>query len=96
MRGRSGPRILRLQSRALRVESGVVEMLSAQLEGNVLAAAQEIDKLQVLSDNGAVSMQLVNDSLADQAQFDVYALADVCLAGDFARAVRGLPQSALM
>jgi DNA polymerase-3 subunit delta len=78
----------RLQSRALRVESGVVELLAAQLEGNVLAAAQEIDKLQVLSGNGAVSMQLVTESLADQAQFDVYALTDVCLSGDFARAVR--------
>jgi DNA polymerase-3 subunit delta len=78
----------RLQSRALRVESGVIEFLSAQLEGNLLAAAQEIDKLQVLAEKGAVSMQLVNDSLADQAQFDVYTLAEVCLAGDLPRALR--------
>ena len=78
----------RLQSRALRVESGVVEVLSQQLEGNVLAAAQEIDKLKVLANDGAVTLQLVNESLADQARFDVYALADVCLGGDFARAVR--------
>jgi len=78
----------RLQSRALRVENGVVELLAAQLEGNILAAAQEIDKLQVLADKGAVSVKLVNESLADQAQFDVYALSDVCLVGDFARALR--------
>ncbi len=78
----------RLQSRALRVENGVVELLATQLEGNVLAAAQEIDKLQVLAENGAVSMKLVSDSLADQAQFDVYALTDVCLSGDFTRALR--------
>ena len=32
---------MRLQSRALRVESGVIEMLTEQLEGNVMAAAQE-------------------------------------------------------
>lgn len=78
----------RLQSRALRVESGVVEFLAAQLEGNLLAAAQEVDKLQVLADNGAVSMQLVTESLADQAQFDVYTLTDVCLAGDLPRVLR--------
>lgn len=78
----------RLQSRSLRVENGVIELLTAQLEGNVLAAAQEIDKLQVLASDGAVTLQLVSDSLADHARFDVYALGEVCLAGDFPRAVR--------
>lgn len=78
----------RLQSRALRVESGVIELLTQQLEGNVMAAAQEIDKLKVLASDGAVTLSLVNESLADQARFDVYALADVCLSGDFMRACR--------
>jgi len=78
----------RLQSRALRVESGVVEMLAEQLEGNVMAAAQEIDKLQVLAKDGAVTLALLSESLADQARFDVYALSDVCLKGDFQRVLR--------
>ena len=78
----------RLQSRALRVENGVVEMLAQQLEGNVLAAAQEIDKLKVLASEGAVTLNLVSESLADQARFDVYALSDVCLMGDYTRALR--------
>lgn len=78
----------RLQSRALRVEAGVVELMTAQLEGNVLAAAQEVDKLRVLAKDGAVSIQLVTDSLADQARFDVYALSDAVLQGDFTRALR--------
>lgn len=78
----------RLQSRALRVESGVIEMLTEQLEGNVLAAAQEIDKLQVLAKDGAVTLELLTQSLADQARFDVYALSDVCLSGNLARALR--------
>ena len=78
----------RLQSRALRVENGVVELLAAQLEGNLLAAAQEIDKLQVLASDGAVTVALLTESLADQARFDVYMLTDVCLLGDFPRALR--------
>lgn len=78
----------RLQSRALRVESGVVEMLAERLEGNVLAAAQEIDKLQGLCENRAVTIKLLAESLADQARFDVYALTDGCLAGDFSRVLR--------
>ena len=78
----------RLQSRALRVENGVIDMLSEQLEGNVMAAAQEIDKLQVLAKDGAVTLKLLTESLADQARFDVYALTDVCLLGDFNRVLR--------
>ena len=78
----------RLQSRALRVEAGVVDLMTSQLEGNVLAAAQEVDKLKVLANEGAVSLKLVTDSLADQARFDVYALTDVVLQGNFERALR--------
>ena len=78
----------RLQSRALRVESGVIEMLCEQLEGNVMAAAQEIDKLEVLAPDGAVTLELLSKSLADQARFDVYTLTDVCLLGDFNRVLR--------
>jgi len=78
----------RLQSRSLRVENGVIELLTEQLEGNVMAAAQEIDKLQVLAQDGAVTLKLLSESLADQARFDVYAFADTCLIGDFNRALR--------
>ena len=78
----------RLQSRSLRVENGVIELMTEQLEGNVLAAAQEVDKLQVLATDGAVTLKLVNESLADQARFDVYALTDGCLFGDFNRVLR--------
>lgn len=78
----------RFQTRALRLESGVAETLAEQTEGNVLAAAQEIDKLQVLAPDGAVTMSLLEQSLADQARFDVYALTDAALLGDFNRVLR--------
>ena len=80
----------RLQSRALRVEAGVVEQLAAMTEGNLLAAAQEIEKLKVLADQGAVTLSLLNQSLADHARYNVYELCDVCLSGDFVRAKRML------
>ena len=78
----------RLQTRALRVEAGVVELMTEQLEGNVMAAAQEVDKLRVLAKDGALTLKLVSESLADQARFDVYALTDGCLIGDFNRVLR--------
>ena len=78
----------RFQSRALRLEAGVAELLSEQTEGNLMAAAQEIDKLQVLARDGAVTLELIEQSLADQARFDVYALTDAALLGDFNRVLR--------
>ena len=78
----------RIQSRSLRVEPGVIDMMVELLEGNVMAAAQEIDKLQVLASDGEVTLKLLTESLADQAHFDVYALTDGCLIGDFARVLR--------
>jgi len=78
----------RLQSRALRVEKGVVELMVQQLEGNVLAAAQEIDKLQVLAPDGAVTLELLQRCMADHARFDVYALVDACLLGDVGKSLR--------
>lgn len=78
----------RFQSRALRLEAGVAESLAELTEGNVLAAAQEIDKLQVLASDGAVTLELLERSLADQARFDVYALTDAVLLGDFNRVLR--------
>ena len=80
----------RLQSRALRVENGVVDLLVHYLEGNLLAAAQEIDKLQVLAKDGAVNLELVKSTLADQARFNVYMLLDSCLAGDVNKSLRML------
>lgn len=80
----------RLQSRALRVENGVVDLLVHYLEGNLLAAAQEVDKLQVLAKDGAVTLELVKSMLADQAKFNVYMLVDSCLAGDINKSLRML------
>ena len=59
-------------------------------EGNVLAAAQEIDRLKILCDDGAVTLDKLKNSLADHARFNVYTLCDACLAGDFRQADRML------
>ena len=71
----------RFQNKALRVESGVIETLAASTEGNLLAAAQIIDQLAVLANNGAVLMTLLNQTLHDQSRFSVFSLVDSCLLG---------------
>ena len=71
----------RFQQRAMRVEAGVVEVLSAATEGNLLAAGQVIDQLQVLATEGAVPMSLLEQTLEDQSRFSVYSFVDSCLLG---------------
>ena len=80
----------RLQALHLRPEPGVVELLTHYMEGNLLAAAQEIDKLALLAEGGVVRLSDVQDSLSDNARFNVYGLVDACLQGAAASAARML------
>ncbi len=80
----------RLDSRGLRADAEVVQLLCHYLEGNLLAAAQEIDKLALLCTDGRLSADRIMSSIGDHARFDVYAFVDVCLSGDTPKAVRML------
>jgi len=72
----------RLAAKGLKPEPGVVELLAWHLEGNLLAAAQEVAKLAMLCGQGAVRRADVEESLADSSRFNIYGLVDVCLQGD--------------
>ena len=72
----------RLATHGLQPEPGVVELMAWHLEGNLLAVAQEVDKLGMLIGRGPVTRAEVEASLADNARFNVYQLVDAALAGD--------------
>jgi DNA polymerase-3 subunit delta len=72
----------RIAARGLQPEAGVVDLLAWHLEGNMLAAAQEVDKLAMLCGDGRVRLADVEESLADSARFSVYQLVDAALAGE--------------
>lgn len=80
----------RFRARGVTPAPGVTEALAWYLEGNLLAAAQEVDRLALTAEAGRVTMAAVEDSAADRARFSVFALADACVAGDAARAARTL------
>lgn len=68
----------------------VVAMLTERIEGNLLAAAQEIDKLKLLHGSGVITLENLQESVADSARYDVYALVDAALEGKVGRVVRML------
>lgn len=80
----------RMRSRGLQPEPEAVRMISERVEGNLLAAAQEVDKLVLLNGQGVLSAEQVEAAVSDSARFDVYNLVDSALMGDRARVARML------
>ncbi|MBS0226346.1 MAG: DNA polymerase III subunit delta [Proteobacteria bacterium] len=81
----------RLRLRGVQAESNAVEHLAGRTEGNMLAAAQEIDKLALLVDRDEVlSAERMDALVADAARFDVFRLIDAALDGQPAQVARML------
>lgn len=80
----------RLKQSGLHVESNAVDLLASRIEGNLLAAVQEIEKLKLLAPNNVVSMELMASVVADSARYDVFGLSDKALHGDARAAVKTL------
>jgi len=80
----------RMAQAGLKPEREAIAALAERIEGNLLAAAQEIDKLKLLHGSAPLDAATLEDLVADSARFDVFRLADAALAGDGARALRVL------
>ena len=80
----------RLQSRGLKADRGAVQRLSERVEGNLLAAAQEIDKLALLSDGKTIDAERMEALVADAARYDVFRVVDAALNGQAAQVPRML------
>jgi DNA polymerase-3 subunit delta len=80
----------RLKRHDLAIENDALEMLVARVEGNLLAAQQEIDKLELLDTTGSLSAEDVSRAVADGARFDVFRLADAAVGQNAARVARML------
>ena len=80
----------RISSLGLTAEPDAVALLAERLEGNLFAAAQEIEKLRLLHDNQQITASVVADTVSDNARYDAFRLVDVALSGDARGAVRTL------
>lgn len=78
----------RLRAAGLDADRDALRMIADRVEGNLLAAKQEIDKLVLLVGSGRIGAEHVERAVADSSRFDVYKLADAALAGDAPRALR--------
>ena len=70
----------KMQQRGLLAEPPAIKLLTDRIEGNLLAAAQEIEKLYVLYGAGKLSSQQIKDVVADSSRYDVFMLVESALA----------------
>jgi DNA polymerase III subunit delta len=86
------PGWLRARAKLLKIEiePAAAQLIVDRVEGNLLAAKQELEKLSLLADGKPISADLVLRSVGDSARYDVFQLAEAASAGDAARALRVL------
>ena len=78
----------RMRAAGLECDPEGLEIMAARTEGNLLAAQQEISKLELLADDRHITADIVRNSVADGARFDVFQLADAAVGQEAARAIR--------
>jgi len=78
----------RMRAAGLQPDAEAVTLVADRVEGHLLAAGQEIEKLRLLLGAGPVSVEDVGKAVANSSRYDVYKLADAALAGDARRAVK--------
>lgn len=72
----------------LNVGNDTIALLSMRLEGNLLAADQELEKLKMRFSNQVVTAKDVAGLVADNARFDVFRLTDALLENHLKRVLR--------
>jgi len=80
----------RLASKGIQASGDAIALLVDRVEGNLLAATQEIDKLLLLHGPGRLEVEAVADAVAESARYNIYSLVDTILQGQAGKTVRML------
>lgn len=81
---------MRLSMQQQSADRQSLDFIADRVEGNLLAAHQEIQKLALLHPPGKLSFEQIHDAVLNVARYDVFKLNEAMLAGDVARLVRML------
>ncbi|WP_239427760.1 DNA polymerase III subunit delta [Snodgrassella communis] len=79
----------RLADVKLAIDNDALELFAEKVEGNLLAARQEIDKLALIHSAGhVVTLTEAQTAVANVARFDVFQLSTAWMSGDSVRMLR--------
>jgi DNA polymerase-3 subunit delta len=78
----------RLGRKGVTIEPAAAELLADRVEGNLLAAQQEIERIALLMPGAELDAGSVAELVADSARYDVFELAAAAFSGQPQRALR--------
>ncbi len=78
----------RASLQGFKLDDAAVQLLCDRVEGNLLAAKQELQKLQLLYPSGTLTAEMIIESVSDSSRYDVYALMDAVTLGQSERCIK--------
>ena len=80
----------RLRAQGQDVDAEALSFIAERVEGNLVAAFQEVQKLALLFPPGPIAFELIRDAVLDVARYDVFNLGEAMIEGDAVRLTRML------
>lgn len=80
----------RVSGAGMSIDSDALQLLCDRVEGNLLAAVQEVEKLKLLATDSRITTKTVIDAVSDNARYNVFEMTDNALKGDASTSLRML------
>ena len=80
----------RVRSAGMSIDDDALRLLCERMEGNLLAAVQEVEKLKLLAADSKITMQTVTEAVSDNARYNLFDMADNALKGNASVSLRML------
>jgi DNA polymerase-3 subunit delta len=80
----------RLKANGLNADHETLALLAERTQGNLLAAAQEIEKLKLFCSGKTLTNDIVSQVVADSARYDLFATLDDVISGKTTQALSAL------
>jgi DNA polymerase III subunit delta len=78
----------RMGRHKMTVDAAGATLIAERVEGNLVAAHQEVEKLALLHGEGVLTSEAIEDAVVDSARYDALQLGVAALQGQLARALR--------
>ncbi|MEJ2114561.1 MAG: DNA polymerase III subunit delta [Gammaproteobacteria bacterium] len=78
----------KLRTKGLTATSDIVGFITQQVEGNLLAAMQEIEKIALVTENKMLNIKNIHTLLTNSSHYSLNELMEEVLKGDVARVIR--------
>ena len=80
----------RVRSAGMSIDDDALQLLCERVEGNLLAAVQEVEKLKLLATDSRITATTITDAVSDNARYNLFDMADSALGGNATSSLRML------